>query len=126
MAIDEKVKLQAPFSKTILLEADVSVRRLPTADPAVLVSGEGVDHIIEESLRRESIALEATIPPISSKVITLTVGMGELEVPIIDLSVESTQLSSFPAISQDDSVHRPFFFFIHWCPIGSNYFLNLF
>lgn len=63
--------------------------RLPTAEPTILVSEEGVDPIVEESLSREGIApkIEAAISTISFEMTTRTFVMGAPDVPITDLSV---------------------------------------
>lgn len=88
VATEEEIELPAPVLETASLGAKVSKGDigLPMVEPTILVSKEGMDLIVEESLPREGIApkTEAGLPTINSKTTTPTVITGEPKVPTVD------------------------------------------
>lgn len=123
---DEEIKLPSPVWETVSLEADISSQKdigLPSVEPTVSVLEEGVYLVAEESLPREGIApaIEVVVFTVSSEMINFVIVTGELEVPIASLSLESTQASSYLAITQGNYRLRLFLFLLQGWIIGFNY-----
>lgn len=74
-----------------------------------------MDPVLEDLLLRDSLALETevAIPTASPKLTTSIAMVDEPEVPIADLSMEPTQLSSFLAITQGNYRPKVFSFLLH-------------
>lgn len=97
-----------PISKTVSLGVDMTIQEdvgLSTDEPTALVSKEGVDPIVKESLLQKNVAVEvkAVVPIVRSKVITPIAAAIEPKVPIADSFVEPIQPSSFHAITEGNS-----------------------